>query len=273
MSHFARFSCLQYMSMLGFLHKPAALTPREIRWLLRESVQELRSPRSRIRMAGQRLDELRMRLRGRDTRDPLVAELFREFAACITRELPALCSLPALSRLADSRDECEDCAAAGIASLWRYMLRNHGSGESPLFRDCAWAYIGRCIVNEARDALRLKIEQRQHEQQLDAAETLVDMGRGQAATGLAELFFYCRMAIAGEPRERNREIIVMRLMQLWLAGEGYNCRLEEVRLALAELDVEIQPHALRQQAKRLVAKIQNRNTGFTEALPGMECQV
>ena len=246
------------MTMFGFMRKSQVPTPREIRWLLRESVQELRSPRSRIRMAGQRLDELRLRLRGRDARDPLIAELFREFAACITRELPALTSLPSLRRLTDSQEECEDSAAAGIASLWRYMLRNHGSGETPLFRDCAWAYLGRCIVNEARDALRLKIEQRSHEQQLDASAMLVEIGGGQGADGLAELFFWCRMAIAGETSERNREIIVLRLMQLWLAGEGYNCRLEEVRRVLAQQNMEIRPHALRQQANRLVARLQAR---------------
>ncbi|MCB1216273.1 hypothetical protein KDL44_02710 [bacterium] len=249
------------------------LTLREIRWLLRESVQEMHSPRSRIRMAGQRLDELRMRLRGRDTRDPLVAELFREFAACITRELPALTTLPALRRLTDSREECDDAAAAGIASLWRYMLRNHGSGEEPLFRDCAWAYLGRCIVNEARDMLRLKIAQRENEQQLEAAESLAAMGSGSGAGGLAELFFWCRLAIAGETRTRNREIIVLRLMQLWLAGEGYNCRLEEVRSVLGEMEIEIREHALRQQVNRLVARMHNRVSADREAVTGLEGQV
>ncbi|MCB1186662.1 hypothetical protein KDL29_05780 [bacterium] len=249
------------------------LTPREIRWLLRESVQEMHSPRSRIRMAGQRLDELRMRLKGRDTRDPLVAELFREFAGCITRELAALSSLPALKRLTDSREECEDAAAAGIASLWRYMLRHHGTGDEPLFRDCAWAYLGRCIVNEARDMLRAKIEQRENEQQLEAASTLADMGSGSGAGGLEELFFWCRLASSGEARGRNREIIVLRLMQLWLAGEGYNCRLEEVRLVLGEMDIDIREHALRQQANRLVARMHSRIHGEREAVSGLEGQV
>lgn len=244
--------------MPGFLQRQPELTPREIRWLMREALNELRTPRARVRMAGQRLDELRFRLRGRDVRDPLVAELLREFAASITRELPALTSLPALRRLTDSPEECDEAVACGIASLWRYILRHHGTGAEPIFRDCAWAYLGRCIVNEARDMLRLKIEQRNSEQQLEAAATLEDLSSGSGAGSVAELFFWCRLAIAGEQRMRNREIIVLRLMQLWLAGEGYNCRLEEVRSVLGELGVEIKPHALRQQVNRLVAKIHNR---------------
>ncbi len=257
-----------------FLVRPRnELTPREIRWLLRESVQEMRTPRSRIRMAGQRLDELRLRLRGRDARDPLVAELFREFAATITRELPALTTLPALTRLTDSREECEDAAAAGIASLWRYMLRHHAEGHEPLFRDCAWAYLGRCIVNEARDMLRLKISRRNNEQSLEAASTIADMQCGSGAGSLAELFFWCRLAISGETRERNREIIVLRLMQLWLSAEGYNCRLEEVRQLLGEQKIEIRDHALRQQANRLVARMQNHVREIREAVSGLEGQV
>ena len=259
--------------MLFLARRKAELTPREIRWLLRESVQEMRSPRSRIRMAGQRLDELRMRLRGRDARDPLVAELFREFAACITRELPALTTLPALTRLTDSREECEDAAAAGIASLWRYMLKHHRQGEEALFTDCAWAYLGRCIVNEARDMLRAKISRRNNEQQLEAQASLEDIQQGSGAGSLAELFFWCRLAIAGESRRRNREIIVLRLMQLWLNGEGYPCRLEEVRQVLAENNVQIRDHALRQQSNRLVARMQTRVRDNTQALSGLEGQV
>ena len=233
------------------------LRTQDIRRLFRESTEELSSPRARIRSAAMRFDDLRRRLAGRDTRDPLVAEVFREFAACITRELPALTCLPALRRLTDSRDECEDACASGIASIWRYILRNHRTGEEVLFTTCAWSYIGRAIVNEARDMLRAKIDKRDNELSLEAGATL------QAATetgagNLSDLFFYCRLAIAGERRERNKEIIVMRLMQLWLSGEGYACRLEEVRNALIKQGIEIRPHALRQQANRLVYKLQTR---------------
>lgn len=138
------------------------------------------------------------------------------------------------------------------------MLRHHGTGQAPIFSDCCYAYLERCIVNAARDMLRLKIRQRQQEQQLEAAGTLVSMQQGSGAGSIAELFFWCRMAMQGERNERNREILVARLMQLWLSAEGYSCRLAEVRRLLAERGIEIGEHALRQQANRLLGRLRQR---------------